>query len=95
MILETERCKLRFFKSSDVDALFSICNDKEFNQFIPLPYPYHKLDAEKWIKSKEKKREEGSGFDFAVDLKDENMLIGNVSITIDKKNQFGELGCWI
>ena len=95
MILETERCKPRFFKSSDVDALFSICNDKEFNQFIPLPYPYHKLDAEKWIKSQAEKREEGSGFDFAVDLKDENMLIGNVSITIDKKNQFGELGCWI
>ena len=95
MILETERCKLRFFKNSDVEALFSICNDKEFNQYIPLPYPYHKSDAKKWIKSQPEKRKEGSGFDFAVVSKDGNELIGSVSITIDKKNQFGELGCWI
>ena len=95
MILETERCKLRFFKSSDVDALFSICNDKEFNQYIPLPYPYHKSDAKKWIKLQSQKRESGLGFDYAVVLKADNKLIGSVSIEIDKKNQFGELGCWI
>ena len=57
MILETERCKLRFFKNSDVDALFSICNDKEFNQYVPLPYPYHKSDAKKMDKIATKKKE--------------------------------------
>lgn len=95
MILETERCILRFFNGSDVDALLSICNDKEFSQYVPLPNPYHKTDAKKWIKSQPEKREEGLCFDFAVVSKDRNELIGSVSITIDKKNQFGELGCWI
>lgn len=92
MILETERCKLRFFKSSDVDALFSICNDKEFNQYIPLPYPYHKSDAKKWIKLQSQKRESGLGFDFAVVLKADNKLIGSVSIEIDKKKSIWRVG---
>lgn len=65
--------------------IFSICNDKEFNQYIPLPYPYHKSDAKKWIKLQSQKRESGLGFDFAVVLKADNKLIGSVSIEIDKK----------
>ena len=94
-MLNTERVSLRYFKKSDIDDLVKICNDKEFNQYIPLPYPYYENDAKDWILAMPKRRKAGLEYDFAIIKKDDKKLIGSISLMINKIYPCAEIGYWI
>jgi RimJ/RimL family protein N-acetyltransferase len=48
-IIETTRLQLRPFCLRDVDEVFVYASDPEWARYLPVPQPYTKADAEKFI----------------------------------------------
>ena len=95
MELETERLILRNWKETDIDDLIEGVNDIEVSKWLAfIPYPYTKKNAEDWINFCINNKEER--YDFALELKEEQKVIGGTSIErINKVNGTAGGGIWI
>jgi len=90
MIIETERLILRPFTLDDAERLAEICQNETIHRFTAsLPYPYKLEHAISWITKQQNGSDECP---FAAILKENNELIGNISVRIDLRNNKGELG---
>ena len=77
--IETERLILRHFTEKDVNALFTILNDKDVNVFLPM-FPLKDIEEakeyllyiENYIRQK--------GFYYAICLKEDNIPIGCIAM---------------
>jgi RimJ/RimL family protein N-acetyltransferase len=49
--IRTDRLLLRPYSHADVEAVFQAASDEEWVRFLPLPTPYQRSDAEKFIAS--------------------------------------------
>lgn len=86
--LETERLILRHFTEKDVNALFTILNDKDVNVFLPM-FPLKDIEEakeyllyiENYIRQK--------GFYYAICLKEDNIPIGCIHVSADDSHDLG------
>ena len=88
--LETERLALRKFTEHDMDALFLIYKDEEVNTYLPwLPLKsmeeakafYKEKYADTYLRER--------GYRYAICLKDDNIPIGYVHVSMDDNHDFG------
>ncbi len=100
-ILHTERLTLRPFKLDDAADVKRLAGDKDIaSTTCAIPHPYEDGMAEEWISSHASAFENGTEINFAIVHEDlttsnESILIGAISIKIDKTDKIGELGYWI
>ena len=86
--LETERLILRHFTEKDVNALFTILNDKDVNVFLPM-FPLKDIEEakeyllyiENYIRQK--------GVYYAICLKEDNIPIGCIHVSADDSHDLG------
>lgn len=100
MQLETQRLILREWGRRDVMDLVEGLNHIEVSKWLAfVPYPYTTSDAEKWIQycvDTTQKGEARNSYEFAIELKSEQKVIGGVGL--DRINRFQGTaggGIWI
>ena len=99
MKIETKRLILRPLKDSDAKDIQENLNDLEVSKWLlVVPYPYTLKDAKKWIKLNKKKwkKRNKENYDFGIELKDENKIIGVISLNkINKEQRTAKVGYWL
>ena len=98
--LETRRLVLRAWNPSDIDDLIEGLNDLRVARWLAfVPYPYTRQEAQRWIEYCVITSEEGddrSNYEFAIELKAEQKVIGGVSLTrISRIHGTAGGGIWI
>lgn len=92
--LETPRLLLRSFTSSDADAVYEACQDADIQYYTPVPSPYRREDAEKYVKEIVAK---GWATDHDHILgafrKDNDALVGSFCLSARDRGVY-ELGYW-
>lgn len=88
--LETERLILRQFNENDMEALFAIYRDEDVNIFLPW-FPLRSLEETRRFFEKKYAESYGQtrGYRYAVCLKDDNVPIGYVHVSMDDSHDFG------
>jgi [ribosomal protein S5]-alanine N-acetyltransferase len=94
--LITKRLRLRRIQLEDVSSLIKYANNKNISdQILNIPFPYGEEDAihrfnfiVEGFKNKER-------YVFAITFKDENELIGETGLHLDKNNNSAQFGYWI
>ena len=91
--IETPRLLLRPLRLEDADDLVEGLNNLEVSKWMAfVPYPYTKEDAIEFIN----KALNSKDYNFAIVLKEENKVIGNVQIrNIDYSQGTAHGGIWI
>ncbi|MFF4229795.1 GNAT family N-acetyltransferase [Streptomyces sp. NPDC001820] len=92
--LETPRLLLRSFTSSDADAVYEACQEADIQYYTPVPSPYRREDAEKYVKEVVAK---GWATDHDHILgafrKDNDALVGSFCLSARGRGVY-ELGYW-
>lgn len=96
-VFESERIIIRPLKESDEEAVYEGARHEEVARYlIRLPHPYPREITLPFIRGKIKEFEEGSGYSFAVELKETGRLIGIVGLhEVDAKDKSAKLGYWL
>ena len=87
--IQTKRLKLRLFSIEDVEDVFSYASDPQWARFLPVPQPYTKADAEKFLTGQVSK-DRRTGAVWAIEHG--GSVIGGVDIGFDFENRVGEMG---
>jgi ribosomal-protein-alanine N-acetyltransferase len=91
-IIETERLILRRYKESDLDAFYEILYDDRLEKYIKFPKITREEELE-YIKKCIKDADESKNEMWAIERKDDHMVLGNISVnTINKKNNYCNVG---
>lgn len=94
-IIETDRLYLRRFTMKDSGRVTYLCNDKEvLENLLMLPYPYTEAHAKEWISYHNENFIKDRLYEFAVVLKEEDRIIGCISLSNISRNLHGEIGYW-
>jgi len=96
MPMETKRLRLRPFLFSDSARVALLAGDRKiaFNT-ATLPHPYEERMAVEWIARHETYRAEGSQYIYAIEKKEENELVGTISLVVNETHRQAELGYWV
>ncbi|MEU3603347.1 GNAT family N-acetyltransferase [Streptomyces sp. NPDC006798] len=79
--ISTERLVLRPLEEADVPAYTEMMNDETVTAWTPVPHPFTRADAEKWIREiAPAQRTEGRGIVFAVTEFLTQRLVGTVRL---------------
>ena|SRR6218665_2639136 len=94
--LTTERLKLRRMQLSDLPSLLKYVNNPKISdQIFNIPYPYGEEDAVfrmNFVLQGFKNRER---YVFAITCKDQDELIGEIGLHLDKGNNHAQFGYWL
>lgn len=94
--LTTERLILRPFTLDDAKDVTRLAGTKEVaDTTYAIPHPYPHEAAIEWISTHQANFGSGESVVYAVTLKENNSLIGTVSLIVNKPCQRGELGYWL
>ncbi len=94
--IETTRLTLRPFSLSDAPVVQEFAGKWEIaDTTLNIPHPYEDGMAEEWIGSHESGFSEGTDVTFAVERRDDNILVGAVGLRVDRDLNKAELGYWI
>ena len=94
--LETERLLLRPFGLEDAPALQSLASAREIAATtLTIPHPYPDGAAAEWISGRAAAFERGEAVDFAIVVRDEEVLVGAVGLRLRREHDRAELGYWI
>lgn len=94
--LKSERLVLQPFKISDASRVQELAGDIEVARTTSgIPHPYPLETAETWISNHSNNIETGNAYPLAIILKDNGMLIGTMTLRVDKQHNKGELAYWI
>jgi 8-oxo-dGTP diphosphatase len=96
--LKTERLTLRPFCPEDAANLHRLINDFDIAKMLELVrFPYHRELADEWIVSSERNLVAGTACQLAItgQERDQEVLVGGVGVTIDRKSRTGRLGYWV
>lgn len=92
-ILETPRLRLRPYRLRDVEAMVEGCDDFEVARTtLALPHPYHRADAEQWLATHAEGFRTLASIEFAIERKEDERLIGGISLRVRPEHQRGEIG---
>lgn len=96
MELTTPRLILNSFKMEDKYDIARICSNPIFSKNIPnMPSPYNTEDAESFLVKAIEDFTENKDYPFAIRLKQDGKLIGNIHLMLNTKTSKGEIGCWL
>ncbi len=89
-LLETERLVLRRFTPLDLDALFAIFSDREVNTFLPW-FPLKTMEEARTFYEERYAAayKEPMGYHYAICLKEDNVPIGYVNVSMDDSHDLG------
>jgi ribosomal-protein-alanine N-acetyltransferase len=94
--LTTPRLVLRAFVPEDAPAVHAHLQDREMaSTTATVPHPYPDGAAETWIAGHAAKHEAGEAVILAITLRDEETLVGVMTLRIEKAHRRGELGYWV
>ncbi|MFT4005249.1 MAG: GNAT family N-acetyltransferase [Lacrimispora sp.] len=87
---ETERLILRKFSENDMEALFAIYGDEDVNTYLPW-FPLKSLEETKTFFEKKYAElyRQPRGYKYAVCLKNDNIPVGYVHVSMDDSHDFG------
>lgn len=88
-LLVTSRLRLRPHSWRDVDAVFAFAADSEWARYLPVPQPYTKTDAEKFI-AHQLLLNRGVHPSWAIEHA--GTAIGGINIRFDFDKRLGEIG---
>lgn len=91
-IIETERLYFRRFTTKDTGRITYLFNDEEVVKYISLPHPYSEELAKEWISHQNENFKKDIVYDFAIVLKEEDRIIGSMSLVNVAKHKRGEIG---
>ena len=96
MELITDRLILNSFKMEDKQDVARICSNPIFSKNIPnMPEPYTIEQAESFLTMAIEKFNSKTEYPFAIRLKENNQLIGNIHLMCKFKANRAEIGCWL
>ncbi|TGB03625.1 GNAT family N-acetyltransferase [Halobacillus salinus] len=93
--LETKRLILKPFNKEDSMRITELANDKELATILGLPYPYRLEHAQEWIAIQPEQIQKGEEYPLTIVSKREGIIVGTITLRIDKSNDKGELGYWV
>lgn len=93
--LVTERLILRPFTLEDAPTVRALAGEREIAEMTTVPHPYEEGIAEEWISSHQGAFERGELVTWAIAHKEDGVLLGAISLSIDKTNRLAELGYWV
>jgi [ribosomal protein S5]-alanine N-acetyltransferase len=94
--LTTERLILRPFVLEDASTVQRLAGDRAVADTTErIPHPYEDGMAEAWIATHAPQFRERKECTFAIVLKDDQQVIGGVSLTLTMAHSRGELGYWV
>ena len=88
--INTGRLTLRPFELADVEARLAYCSDEVWARYFPIPQPYTRCDAEKFIAQRQIDVWGQDPSWWAADL--DSSIIGHVGLWPDLLNRQAELG---
>jgi len=95
--LTTERLLLRAFAPADVESVYLACQDPDIQFYTPVPSPYRRTDAEKFVADAATKwatdADHNLGAFRADDGADDGALVGAYGLTKRERGVY-ELGYW-
>ena len=95
-ILQTRRLLLRPFELIDAKEVQHLAGERDVaDTTLKIPHPYEYGVAEHWIWTQEARFRAGEAVNFAIVVKDGNILVGSVSLEINRIYDRAELGYWI
>jgi 8-oxo-dGTP diphosphatase len=96
--LTTERLTLRPYRAEDAADLHRLINDWEVCRTLAtVPFPYPRALADEWIASTHGMIASGAAFHLAITGHEgeSEMLVGGVSLRLDRAARSGRLGYWV
>ena len=94
--LQTDRLILRPFTLEDAPEVQRLAGDRAVAASLgDMPHPYEDGVAEEWISAHPQLFDEGKAAQFAIIRRDDNELLGTVSLTIAAQASQAELGYWL
>jgi ribosomal-protein-alanine N-acetyltransferase len=88
-IIKTKRLRLRPYRLQDVNDVLSYASDPKWARFLPVPQPYTKVDAEKFIAGQLLLDPETHQ---AWAIEQNEVVLGGINIRFDFENHLGEMG---
>ena len=97
MILETKRLLLKPYEFDFVDEVYEVVKQKEIaDTTVMIPHPYPRGVVEQWISYLQHSFKNGTAYEFAVFLKEDNRYIGNCGfVSVSQAHRNGEVGYFI
>jgi len=96
--LTTERLTLRPYRAEDAADLHRLINDWEVCRTLAtVPFPYPRALADEWIASTHGMIASGAAYHLAITGHEgeQEMLVGGVSLRLDRAARGGRLGYWV
>lgn len=95
-VIESNRIILRPFELSDAAVVQKLAGERAIaDTTLRIPHPYEDGKAEEWISTHAEQCKTEKEVILAVVLKENEELIGSISLSIDRINKNAELGYWI
>ena len=94
--LKTRRLELRKIQLTDISTLIEYVNHKSISDnVLNIPFPYKEEDAIFRMNFILEGYKNKNRFVFAITLKKENGLIGEIGLHLDKDHNRAEMGFWL
>lgn len=91
--LTTSRLVLRAFTKSDVDAVHAACQDPDIQYYTPVPTPYRREDAERFVTEADVKWGTDEDYNLGAFRLDDGAFVGAYCLTRRDRGVY-ELGYW-
>ncbi len=96
LFLTTERLVLRPPTEIDIPNLYQYIRDEDVaRNTLNIPNPYPDGAMEEWLASAKVHLEDGTGYPFGICQKEENEVMGVISIYLDLRHNAGNVGYWM
>ena len=92
-ILRTERLELSLPVDSDVDAIFTACQDAGIQRYTPVPVPYERTHAEGFVAQVANDWDAGKNLTWGIH--EQGALVGTIGIYRLDGMGNGEIGFWM
>lgn len=94
--ISLERLILRPFSLEDAPAVQEMAGDRYVAETtLYIPHPYEDGSAEQWINTHLDVFQKDQSLELAIIHREQNVLVGAISIGINRNFDLGELGYWI
>lgn len=91
--IQTRRLTLRPFTSEDASAVYEFARHKEVAATTAsIPHPYSMQDAVAWMETVQRHAPEGKNENFAIVLKETDLLIGGIDLRLEPDHQLADMG---
>ena len=94
--LETERLLLRPSREADIPEIVRLLDDPAIAETtLNIPYPYNEENAREWLALQQQRWESDDEHTFVIIRKEDDQLLGAISIRPNARHEKAEIGYWI